>query len=137
MHLSVRLPKVEPSQMELPTRRPLSHLKDPKRKCGGTHFKAHQQYCRKSVRDTRHLQVVARRYRCLKCPRTFRVYPTGVSTARQSATLKGVSVLLHILGLSYQGVSDLLDSLGWFPGKSSAYANVQAAGAHAIQLRQQ
>jgi hypothetical protein len=137
MHLSVRLPKVEPSQIELPTRCPLPHPKDPKRKCGGTHFKAHQQYCRKPVRDTRHVQVIVRRYQCLKCHRTFRVYPTGVSAAQQSATLKGLSVLLYILGLSYQGVSDVLDSLGWFLGKTTVYANVQAAGTQAIQLRRQ
>ena len=137
MHLSVRLPKVQPSQIELPTRCPLPHPKDSKRKCGGTHFKAHQQYCRKPIRDTRHVQVIARRYRCLKCQRTFRVYPTGVSAAQQSDTLKGLSVLLYVLGLSYQGVSDLLDSLGWFIGKSTVYANVQAAGAQAIQLRRQ
>jgi transposase-like protein len=46
-----------------------------------------------------------------------------------------LSVLLYILGLSYQGVSDVLESLGWFIGKSTVYANVQAAGAQAIQLR--
>jgi transposase-like protein len=135
MHLSVRLPKVQPSQIELPTHCPLPHPNGSKRKCGGTHFKAHQQYCRKPVRDTRHVQVIARRYRCLKCQRTFRVYPTGVSTAQQSDTLKGLSVLLYVLGLSYQGVSDLLDSLEWFIGKSTVYANVQAAGSQAIQLR--
>ncbi len=137
MHLSVRLPKVQPSQIEVPTGCPLPHLNGSKRKCGGTHFKVHQQYCRKPIRDTRQEQVIARRYRCLKCHRTFRVYPAGVSAAQQSDALKGLSVLLYVLGLSYQGVSDLLESLGWFIGKSTVYANVQAAGAQAIQLRRQ
>ena len=66
----------------------------------------------------------------------IRVYPTGVSHAHQSDTLKGLSVLLYVLGLSYQGVSDLLDSLGCFVSRTAVYENVQAAGRQAIQLRQ-
>jgi transposase-like protein len=42
-----------------------------------------------------------------------------------------------VLGLSYQGVSDLLESLGFFLGKTTVYENVQVAGRQAIQLRQQ
>ncbi len=136
MHLNVRLPKVQPDEIELPTRCPLLDLKHPTRKCPGTRFKAYQRYCRKPVRDTRHVQVIAQRYRCLTCRRTFRVYPTGVSSAQQSDTLKGLSVLLYILGLSYQGVSDLLESLDFFLGKTTVYENVQAAGRQAIRLRQ-
>jgi transposase-like protein len=89
------------------------------------------------VRDTRHVQVIAQRYRCLTCQRTFRLYPTGVSSAHQSDTLKGLSVLLYLLGLSYQGVSDLLESLDLFLGKTTVYHNVQAAGQQAIRLRRQ
>ncbi len=137
MHLSVRLPKVEPAHIEPPARCPLHDPRNPKKKCNGTHFKEHQANCRKPLRDTRYAQVMARRYRCLKCQRTFRVYPTGVSQAHQSDTLKGLSVLLYVLGLSYQGVSDLLDSLGCFVSKTAVYESVQAAGHQAIQLRQQ
>ena len=61
MHLNVCLPKVQPAQLE----------QNRKRVWGGTQFKAHQQYSRKPIRDTRHAQVIARRYRCLKCQRTF------------------------------------------------------------------
>jgi len=136
MHLSVRLPKVEPAHIEPPTRCPLRDPRNPKKKCDGTHFKEHRANCCKPLRDTRHAQVMARRYRCLKCQRTFRVYPTGVSRAHQSDTLKGLSVLLYVLGLSYQGVSDLLESLGCFVSKTAVYENVQAAGHQAIQLRQ-
>jgi transposase-like protein len=73
----------------------------------------------------------------LKCQRTFRVYPTGVSRDQQSDTLKGLSVLLYILGLSYQGVADLLETLQYPLAKSTVYENVQAAGRQAIQLREQ
>lgn len=135
MHLRVRLPKVEPLHLEPPTRCP---LRDPKsrKKCTGTHFKEHQWNCPKPIRDTRHAQVTARRYRCLKCHRTFRVYPTSISKAHQSDTLKGLSVLLYILGLSYQGVADLLDALHYPLSKTTVYVNVQAAGQQARRLRQ-
>jgi transposase-like protein len=137
MHLSVRLPNVEPLHIEPPTHCPLPDPKNPKKKCNGTNFKAHQWHCDKPIRDPRHPRVTARRYRCLKCQRTFRVYPTGVSHDQQSDTLKGLSVLLYILGLSYQGVADLLEALQYPLAKSTVYQNVQAAGAQAIQLREQ
>jgi transposase-like protein len=137
MHLSVRLPKVEPLHIEPPTHCPLRDPKNPKKQCNGTHFKAHELHCHKPVRDTRYSQVTAQRYRCLKCNRTFRIYPTGVSRDQQSDTLKGLSVLLYVLGLSYQGVADLLDALQYPLGKSTVYENVQAAGQRAIELRRQ
>lgn len=136
MHLNVRLPKVEPLTIHPPTQCHFQDRKQPKKKCSGTHFKEHQLNCRKPLRDPKHSQVTVRRYRCLKCNRTFRVYPTGVSHLHQSDTLKGLSVLLYILGLSYQGVSDLLDTLGFFLSKTTVYNNVQAAGHQAIELRQ-
>lgn len=111
MHLNLRLPKVAPLEIHPPTHCPLRDRKPPKKKCPGTHFKEHQLHCRKPLRDTKHTQVTARRYRCLKCDRTFRVYPTSNSRDHRSDTLKGLSVLLYVLGLSYQGVTDLLEAL--------------------------
>lgn len=108
MHLSVRLPKVLPDQIQSPHRCP---LKQGTRKCTGTHFKLHQVVCRKPLRDTKYSKVVAQRYRCLKCHGSFRVYPQGVSNDQLSQRLQALSVLLYILGLSYQGVADLLESL--------------------------
>lgn len=137
MHLNLRLPKVEPLEIHPPTHCLFPDRRHPKRKCSGTLFKEHQWNCRKPVRDTQHTQVTARRYRCLTCQRTFRVYPTGVSQAHQSDTLKGLSVLLYILGISYQGVADLLVTLQHPVSKTTVYQNVQAAGERAIQLRQQ
>ena len=105
------------------------------RPCTGQHFKRHQVACDKPLRDLRHSQVQAQRFRCLTCQRTFRVYPRGVSAAQQSNNLKALSVLLYVLGLSYQGVSDVLDALGQPLSKSTVYNNVQAAGARAIEQR--
>ena len=137
MHLNVRLPKVEPDSIQPPATCPLRVGKRKTRPCTGRQFKLHQVGCDKPLRDLRHRQVQARRYRCLTCQRTFRVYPRGVSAAQQSANLKALSVLLYVLGLSYQGVADLLEALGQPISKSTAFNNVQAAGNKAIALRGQ
>lgn len=125
MHLSVRLPPVEPNAIQLPTDCPLKRGKKP---CWGTQFKLHRVVCRKPLRDTTYTEVIAHRYRCLKCHRSFRVYPQGVSNDHQSDRLKGLGVLLYILGLSYQDVVDLLESLEHPIAKSTVFNNVQAAG---------
>ncbi len=134
MHLSVRLPKLDPSAIPSPTRCPLKHPKT-KRRCTGMHFKLHQVHCRKPVRDLRHTHVIAQRYRCLKCRRTFRVYPAGVSKDQLSASLKALCVLLYLLGLSYQGVVDLLEALLHPVCKTTVYNHVQAAGQKVRHLR--
>jgi transposase-like protein len=135
VHLNVRLPKVEPDSIQPPATCPFQVGKRKQRPCSGRHFKLHQVACDKPLRDLRYPRVQAQRYRCLSCQRTFRVYPRGVSAAQQSSHLKALGVLLYVLGLSYQGVSDLLEALGQPVSKSTAYNNVQAAGACAIELR--
>lgn len=65
MRLKIRLPKVEPEVYEMPETCPYG--------CGGTHFKRHGlQGERKAVRDIGYDHVVAYRYRCMRCHRTFR-----------------------------------------------------------------
>jgi transposase-like protein len=56
------------------------------------------------------------------------VYPQGVSSAQQSDRLKGMTVLLYVLGLSYGGVSDFTEALGCAVCKTTVYNNVQEAG---------
>jgi len=134
MHISVRIPQLNPSNIPMPTRCP---CKDPqtKRRCTGTHFKRHQASCRKPVRDLRHTHVTAQRYECLKCHHTFRVYPQGVSQDHLTASLKALCVLLYLLGLSYQGVVDVLEALLHPVCKTTVYNQVQAAGKRARQFR--
>lgn len=134
MHISVRLPKLDPTVIQPPTRCPWKHPKT-KRRCTGTHFKLHQAHCRKPVRDLRHTQVTAQRYECLKCHHSFRVYPQGVSEDQLTASLKALCVLLYLLGLSYQGVVDLLEALLHPVSKTTVYNQVQAAGKKVRQLR--
>jgi transposase-like protein len=128
MRLSVRIPWIEPGAYQLPEICPYSG-------CDGHFFKPHQDGCPKPVRDPKHEMVEAQRWRCLRCGRTFRVYPKGVGQSQQTDALKALSVLLYVLGLSYGSVSDVLDALGWFLSKSTVYRNVQAAGQKVRKLR--
>jgi hypothetical protein len=64
------------------------------------------------------------------------VYPSGVSNDHLPQRLQALSVLLYILGSSYQGVADLLDSLENSISKGTAYNDVQATGERVRHLRQ-
>jgi transposase-like protein len=122
MRITVRLPKVVPTVYD--------ELEEcPNEGCDGQHFKPHSlKGKRKAVRDLSYQEVESFRWRCLKCKRTFRVYPCGVSSAQQSDRLKGITVLLYVLGLSYGAVSDFMDALGCVVCKTTVYNNVQGAG---------
>ena len=78
-----------------------------------THRKVrHLKHDPPDVKDTVYEVVLAQRYECLRCGRTFRVYPCGVSRAQTSKRLKGLAVMLYLLGLSYGAVSLVLEALG-------------------------
>jgi transposase-like protein len=119
MRLQLILPSVEPTVFE-----ELSVC--PYEGCHGKHFEHHQEVV-KPLKDTKHEVVPAHRYRCLRCGRTFRVYPQGVTHAQTSQRVKGLAVLLYLLGLSYGAVSLALEALGVDMAKSSVYEAVQAA----------
>jgi hypothetical protein len=121
MRLKLLLPRVEPSEFEEPG-------VCPNAKCGGKRFHLRQEV-RKPVRDTVYSEVTARRYECLRCGQTFRVYPLGISDDQTSRRLKGLAVLFYIMGRSYGAVALVLTALGHPLGKMAVYAAVQAAGA--------
>ena len=50
------------------------------------------------MRDLRLDAVIAHRYQCPRCGRTFRVYPAGISHDQTSARLKGLAVMFYALG---------------------------------------
>jgi hypothetical protein len=102
--------------------------------CGGRHVQ-HWQAVPKPLRDTQIAEVVAQRYRCVRCERTFRVYPAGVSHDQTSARLKGVAVMFYVLGMSYGAVAIALNALGWPLSKVAVYYAVQEAGAAVAGLR--
>jgi len=129
MRLQLVLPQVVPSQMELPSRCPHEG-------CDGQHFQFHQ-VVEKPLRDTRYAEVEAHRYECLRCKRTFRVYPTGVGRAQISLRVKGLGVMLYLLGLSYGAVSLALDALGVYMCKSGVYDAVQDAAERVPGLKRE
>src|SRR3712207_2025407 len=90
--------------------------------CGGRHVQL-RQLVRKPVRDTAVSEVVARRYGCLRCGRTFRLYPAGVSHDQTTARLKGVAVMFYVLGMSYGAVATAMAALG-FPLSQIGRAHV-------------
>lgn len=118
MRLHLILPCVVPEEIKPPT-------KCPHKGCNGTHFRFMQEV-EKPLRDTKYPVVVAHRYQCLRCFRTQRVYPKGVSKDQISQRVKGLGVLLYLLGLSYGAVSLALDALGVYMCKSRVYDTVQA-----------
>ena len=118
MRLQLILPKVVPSEFQPPSVCPYEG-------CGGQHLRFHQTV-EKPLRDTRYPQVEAHRYRCLRCGRTFRVYPRGVTRAQISQRVKGLAVMLYLLGLSYGAVSLALEALGTYMCKSRVYDAVQS-----------
>jgi transposase-like protein len=94
--------------------------------CQGRHFRHHQEV-EKAVKDTEYDSVFAQRYECLRCKRTFRLYPQGVTRAQTSQRVKGLGVMLYLLGLSYGATSLALEALGVYMSKTSVYEAVQAA----------
>jgi hypothetical protein len=104
--------------------------------CGGRHVQVRQAVA-KPIRDTRLAEVVAHRYQCLRCGRTFRVYPVGVSHDQTSARLKGMAVMFYVLGMSYGAVAAALDVLGFPLSKAGVYYAVQEAGAAVPGLRRE
>jgi transposase-like protein len=119
MRLNLILPVVDPEEFKAVEECPYP-------KCGGKHFKCHQEVA-KAVRDSKYEQVQAMRYRCLKCQRTFRVYPQGIQASQVSQRVKGLAVMLYLLGLSYGAVAIMTEALGVFYSKTSVYQAVQAA----------
>ena len=119
MRLHLILPRVEPNNFSEPTTCPGDD-------CEGRHFRLHQEVT-KPVKDTMYRDVIAYRYQCLRCGRTFRVYPQGVTNAHTSQRVKGLGVLLYVLGLSYGAVSLTLEALGACMSKTSVYDAVQAS----------
>ena len=120
MRLKLILPVVEPGNYEKPTTCPRAG-------CKGRRFLVFQEVP-KNLRDNVYQSVTVRRYKCLNCGHTFRVYPLGVGGGQVSQRVKGMAVMLYLLGLSYGAVVLMLEALGIYLGKSSVYRSVQAAG---------
>src|SRR5437868_10737924 len=129
MRLRIVLPKVNPEAMTVPTRCSYAG-------CGGRTFHLRQEVT-KPLRDTVYQEVQVHRYQCLRCKRTFRVYPEGTTRAQSSERVKGLAVMLYLLGLSYGAVSLALESLGVPLSKTRVYETLQAAAARVPGLKRE
>jgi len=129
MRLQIVLPKVNPEVIEVPTRCAYAG-------CPGRKFYLRQQVA-KTLRDTVYHQVSVHRYQCLKCKRTFRVYPEGTTHAQTSQRVKGLAVMLYLLGLSYGATSLALEALGVYLCKSRVYDAVQEAAQRVPGLKRE
>jgi transposase-like protein len=130
MRLRVNIPQVDPNAMERPQVCPYEA-------CDGEYFTPHQQHCEKPLRDPEFDRVNAKRWKCLQCGRTFRVYPEGVSDAERSDRLKAAGIMLYLLGISYRGVEDFLTAFGYPVDHVTIYRDVQEAGEKARELREE
>jgi len=128
MRLSLILPQIKPGEFEKPK-------KCKKAGCKGKRFQP-IQIVKKNVRDTKYEEVTAIRYKCLQCGHTFRVYPIGVSQKQISQRLRGMAIMLYILGLSYGAVAIVMEALGVAIGKTTVYNNVQAAAEKVPGMKQ-
>jgi hypothetical protein len=86
-----------------------------------------RQVVTKPLRDTVYQEVQVHRSQCLKCHRTFRVYPEGTTPAQTSQRVKGLAAMLYLLGLSSGATSLVLEALGVYLCKSRVYDAVQEA----------
>ena len=129
MRFHLLLAKVEPKAIPVPSKCGYAD-------CTSKQVRLHQPV-NKALRDTVHEQVEVHRYRCLKCRRTFRMYPPGVAHAQSSERVKGLAVMLYLLGLSYGAVSLALESLGVPLSKTRVYETMQAAAARVPGLKRE
>ncbi len=129
MRLHLLLPKVDPRAMAEPSKCAYAD-------CPGKRVQLRQSV-NKVIRDTVYEQVEVHRYRCLKCGRTFRVYPPGVTHDRNSERVKGLAVMLYLLGLSYEAASLASESLGVPLSKTCVYETVQVVAARVPGLKRE
>ena len=96
-------------------------------RCGSHGFNLHQR-ASKALKDPLTLRADVIRFICKRCRKTTRLYPPGVDAARQTVALRQASILLYWVGLSYDGIRELLGHLGCPLSKATVWANVRASG---------
>jgi transposase-like protein len=104
--------------------------------CGGPNGNIHSGIRQRAISDLRTASIPQRRMKCPRCGTTWTLRADGVGKGRQrSDRLRGIGVILYMLGLSYRGIEQFLPCLDCRGGKSSierdlAYAGQQARACH-------
>ena len=96
----------------------------PQEECEGNHLRLHKKIAERQ-KDVTYQKVTA--YQSLRCGCMFRVYPQGVTHAQTSQRVKGLWVMLYLVGLRYGALSLALKALGAYMSKSSEYDTTQDA----------
>ena len=97
-NIILKLPEVKRKQEERPKKC---------RYCQGETFQRWGKV-RKPVRDSQYRSVEVYRYRCCRCGRTFRHYPTGVDQGDQTQRLCKLLAICWVMGLSLRNVALLM-----------------------------
>ena len=87
----------------------------------------------KPIRDSQLTRVMAHRYYCTKCHRTFRDYPPGIERADQSLRLQQLAALCWQFGFSTRNVSGLFNAFGVDLAHMSVWRDVQQRAASLCQ----
>lgn len=118
MKIRLVIPSVKPVPEERPECCP---------HCG--HWRLHRHgTVTKPLKDHRQPAVVAVRYRCAVCGRTFRHYPDGVGRATQSQRTIALAALLYAFGLSCSASAHLLRALDVELCAMTVWRDAQALG---------
>lgn len=105
------------------------------RYCGSTVLQGWGNY-RKPVRDSQEKVVMTHRFFCTDCGHTFRHYPSGVSSADQTARLVRLAALMWALGLSLRQVVMIMAAFGVKLSRMSVWRDGQQIGAIMKKIRQ-
>jgi DNA-directed RNA polymerase subunit RPC12/RpoP len=89
----------------------------------------------KPVRDSQLQHVMVHRYRCARCHRTVRHYPSGIERADQSLRLQQLAALCWQFGFSTRHVSGLFQAFGVTLAHMSVWRDVQARAESLSQNR--
>jgi transposase-like protein len=122
----LQLPEVKSEKEERPRKCPY---------CAGEIFQRWGQV-KKPIRDQAYHEVQVYRYRCCRCRRTFRDYPSGVDAADQSQRLRKLTAMCWLLGLSYRGLVAVFAAFQVRTSRMSAWRDVQEQ-AQSQQKRQE
>ena len=98
-------------------------------RCGRSNGNIHTGEGRRAIRDLKARHIVQRRMKCPWCGVTWTIRCGGVGSGRQrSDRLRGIGVILYMLGLSYRAVETFLPCLECSGGKSTIERDVAEAG---------
>jgi len=105
-------------------------------RCEGiTH--GHGRNRHRQVVDIRLSEVEQRRFKCVRCAKTFQTRPEGLACgAQRSDRVRALGIILYVLGLSYGKAARVIRALVQMGSSSTVYRDVQRAGAKALELHQ-